>query len=368
MEKLPSHKISKLTYITRQLIFLIVLLEVIKALESAGAKVRVERQPEHTDGGDSALVIELDDNLVELVVHERRTNLYPTDVAKLARALPHEAGRDPILVAPFVGPRLGDTLIEAGWSWADAAGNFDVKAPGIRLRQRLVLHRPPRQQRVLPRGVGSTAIIRWLLTHAPTGERIDPAVLTEVGQVSQPRVSQILQTLARQDLLTREGRTYKLEAIEPLLEAFLRDYPGPKGSERFAYSLDASGPFAAKATEILGSTLASSTFAISADVGPDLLSPWRRPSHTIIYLRQNVALDDLGLVDAHGRDDANVSLRMPDDTSLFTTIIHRTFDSTEIPLVDVPQMMWDLLDLGGEDREEAAGRLREWFIQHRKTS
>jgi hypothetical protein len=146
------------------------------------------------------------------------------------------------------------------------------------------------------------------------------------------------------------------------------DYAGPKGSERFVYTLEEPDPFAAKATEILGRTLASDAFAISADVGSDLLSSWRRPSHAIIYLRQSVALDDLGLVDAHGRDDANVLLRMPDDTSLFTTIMHRAFDSTKIPLVDVPQMMWDLLDLGGEDREEAAGRLREWFIQHRKTS
>jgi len=48
--------------------------------------------------------------------------------------------------------------------------------------------------------------------------------------------------------------------------------------------------------------------------------------------------------------------------------MHKDIESATISLVDVPQMMWDLLDLGGDDRQEAAGRLREWFIQHRDST
>jgi hypothetical protein len=268
-------------------------------------------------------------------------------------------------VAPFVSPGLGEALIEAGWSWADTAGNFDIKAPGLRLRQRLLLHRPPPARRELPGGTGSTAIIRWLINKAPLGERLDPSTLIEIGHVSQPWVSKLLQNLAGQQLVVREGRSYRLDAVEPLLDAFLHDYRGPGGSERCAYSLDTPNELAARAAVTLGRLMPQGSFAVSADVGPDLISSWRKPTHTILYLRDSVALDELGLVDAKGRGDANVLLRMPADASLFSTLTSRSSRSTTIPLVDLPQMIWDALDLGGEDRQEAAGRLREWFLQHR---
>jgi hypothetical protein len=344
------------------------LLDVVQALESAGAKVRLVRR-KGSDAGVASLTLDLDGAVVELEVEERRRSPNPADVAKLARPVSGRMARHrPMLVAPFISPSLGDALIEAGWSWADAVGNFDIKAPRFRLRQRLVLKRPPRQPRELPGGAGSIAIQRWLLSKAPLDERIVPSVLTEVGRVSQPRVSQILQALARLGLLVRERGRYRLPAVDPLLDAFLRDYRGPGGSQRFAYTLDPPSQFAAKATDILGRAMAPDTFAISADVGPDLLSPWRKPTHVVVYASESIALDSLGLVGARGREDANVLLRMPTDASVFATLAVRAAGSTAIPLVDVPQMMWDLLDLGGEDREEAAGRLREWFIQHRQKS
>jgi hypothetical protein len=33
-------------------------------------------------------------------------------------------------------------------------------------------------------------------------------------------------------------------------------------------------------------------------------------------------------------------------------------------LADPLQQIWDLQDLGGADRIEAAGRLREWLLEH----
>ncbi len=33
-----------------------------------------------------------------------------------------------------------------------------------------------------------------------------------------------------------------------------------------------------------------------------------------------------------------------------------------IPLADPVQMIWDLHDLGGADRAEAAGKLRQWLL------
>lgn len=342
------------------------LLDIVKALESTGAKIRVVRTSRPADRRDASLTVEIDGRVFEFAVDERRRSPYLTDVHKLAPSGHRRNSRGrPLLVTPFMSSTVGDALIEKGWSWADGAGNFDIKAPGLRLRQRVTLQHPKRRQRELPSGAGSTAILRWLLLRMPLHERIDPARLVAVGEVSQPRVSQLMRALADLGILAHEGRRYTLEAIEPLLDTFLRDYKGPGGSERLAYTLDPPNRFAAKAAGVLGGTLAQGAFAFSADVGPDLLSSWRSPTHTIVYVRQSVSIKDLGLVDAKGRQDANVLIRMPTDESLFSTVVHHATGQTTIPLVDAPQMMWDLIDLGGEDRQEAVGRLREWFFQHR---
>jgi len=346
-----------------------VLVEAFNALESAGARVRVARRQGRGSASNAVVTLKVDGIVVELAVVERRHAPYQSDIPKLSQtAAAHAPHQRPMLVVPFVSPRLGDALVEAGWSWADEAGNFDIKAPGLRLRQRLVLHRPPARARALPSGAGSTAIIRWLLSEAPLGEHLDPSALMEVGHVSQPRISQLLRGLTSQELLVRDGRKYRLEALEPLVDAFLAAYEGPGGSTRFAYTLEEPSFFAAKASEILSRLLPEGAFAFSADVGPDLLAPWRRPTHTVVYVRESIAPNALGLVDAHGLEDANVLLRMPSDASLLASVTPREIGSTTIPLVDVPQLMWDLLDLGGEDRQEAVGRLREWFIHHRQTS
>lgn len=341
------------------------LIDVIKALESVGVRAKVARRG-RSMSPNAWLGLKVDEASVEFEVEERRHPPFPGDVDKLPRERDAKKSRAlRLLVTSFVGTALGDALVKAGWSWADATGNFDIRAPGVRLRQRLATTKPKAETRELPGGISTTAILRWLLCTGPIAQRLEPAVLQEVGRVSQPHVSKLLQTLARQGLLAHHGRTYSIESVEPLLDAFLRDYRGTTGSERFAYTLDPPNQFVAKAAAVLRKRLGKNAFAISADVGPDLVSSWRKPTHTVLYLRDSVALADLGLVEAKGRDDANVIVRLPNDMSVFSTLQHHPIGSVVVPLVDVPQMMWDLLDLGGEDREEGAGRLREWFLQNR---
>ena len=83
----------------------------------------------------------------------------------------------------------------------------------------------------------------------------------------------------------------------------------------------------------------------------------------ILYVRQLLDTDRLGLVDAEGRHDANVIVRTPDDVSVFpTSVLVADVDGVDVPLADPTQQVWDLQDLGGADRLEAAGRLREWLL------
>jgi len=64
-------------------------------------------------------------------------------------------------------------------------------------------------------------------------------------------------------------------------------------------------------------------------------------------------------------NDANVIVRMPADRSVFPAReLEGEFKGARIPLADPVQMIWDLHDLGGADRAEAAGKLRQWLLDH----
>ncbi|MBK5224226.1 MAG: hypothetical protein JJE52_15410 [Acidimicrobiia bacterium] len=177
--------------------------------------------------------------------------------------------------------------------------------------------------------------------------------------MSQPRASQVLRRLLELDLVTRTPQGRWLPDREALLDRFLSEYRGPGGSERNLYSLDPPNEVAARAAQ----QTEERSLAVSADVGPDLVLAWRRPSVVILYVRQLLDLDRLGLVDAQGRHDANVIVRNPDDVSVFPTHpLVADVDGVDVPLADPTQQVWDLHDLGGADRLEAAGRLREWLL------
>jgi hypothetical protein len=104
--------------------------------------------------------------------------------------------------------------------------------------------------------------------------------------------------------------------------------------------------------------------AASADVGPDLILPWRRPSVVILYAKHAIDPSGLGLTQAQGRHDANVVMRAPQDRSVFpTSALVAQVQGSDVLLADPIQQIWDLQDLGGADRIDAAGRLRQWLLE-----
>ena len=141
----------------------------------------------------------------------------------------------------------------------------------------------------------------------------------------------------------------------------LADYRGPGGSERYLYSVDSPTDVAVRAA---GANTRERLIVVSVDVVPDLLLAWRRPSVVILYANHEIAPGDLGLVEAQGRHDANVIIRYPDDRSIFLLPnLVAELHGVEIPLAPPSQLIWDLQDLGGADRLEAAGLLREWLVR-----
>jgi hypothetical protein len=336
---------------------------VLPALQAAGASVcRVKHEQRvHDRQVDAILDLTLGKVRARFAVDERRRAPYPNELAKLQPIQKSLAGvGTPMLVVPFVSEPLGTALTQAGWSWADAAGNFDLRADNLVLRQRSTITRPRIKASRLPQGSGSLAIIRTLIAF-PRGTNDEPGATALANQagVSQPRASQVMRRLLELDLVVRSPEGRWLPDREALLDRFLSEYRGPGGSERFLYSLDPPNEVAVRAAQQTDER----SLAVSADVGPDLLLAWRRPSAVILYTRQLLDLDRLGLVDAQGRHDANVIIRTPDDASVFpANLLVADVDGVEVPLADPTQQIWDLHDLGGADRLEAAGMLREWLL------
>lgn len=341
------------------------LIQAIGELRRAGIDVR-STDPEVTSGDprpDAVIAVASSDGEERFVVAAKGRAPYPNELGRLdaarGEALRQEA--HPLLVVPFVSEPLGAALTGAGWSWVDLQGNFDLRAPGLLLRQRRTASPPKPKRTGLPQGSGSLAIIRALIRFRPD-ESDEPGASTLANQagVSQPRASQVLAQLRDLGLVERTGEGRWRPDPEAILDQFLAEYRGPGGSERYFYSLD---PVTQAAVRAAGTGAPDTSVVVSADVGPDLLAAWRRPSVVILYARQPIDERSLGLVEAQGPDDANVVVREPADRSVFRNppLVVRVGD-VDVPLADESQLVWDLHDLGGIDRLEAAGRLREWLL------
>lgn len=338
-------------------------MEAVRWLRKSGLKVEDRATADWADAGaDAILDVAAEDHGTRFAVQVKRRAPYPHEVEQLGRSWHELAGQGhPLMVAPFISEPLGSILTKVGWSWADDQGNFDLRAPGLLLRQRRTATVPAPKRRSLPRGSGSFAVIRALVAFSD-GEDEEPGATTLAAQagISQPRASQVLRHLHDLNLVERSGHGRWRPHREALLDRFLAEYPGPGGSEQYCYSLDSPIDVAIRASE---ESPPRRSIVASADVGPDLIVPWRRPSLVILYAKRVIDPSSLGLIDAQGRHDANVIVRMPDDQSVFPghALIAQVHGS-DVLLADPLQQIWDLQDLGGADRLEAAGRLRQWLL------
>lgn len=337
-------------------------METVRALRNAEVGVVVVQSTDHA-GIDAVLEVSAGSARSRFAVEVKGRAPYPNELSHLAAQRERIARHgEPMLVAPFVNDALASALRASGWSWADGQGNFDLRAPGLVLRQRTTSTPPKPRRTKLPHGSGSLAIVRALIQFG-RGEQEEPTVtaLAAQARVSQPRASQVLHQLLDLDLVERTEDGRWSPHREALLDRFLAEYRGPGGSEQYLYSLDPPTDVAVRAARLAS---ADGPIVVSADVGPDLLLAWRRPSVVILYARAAVDPAELDLVYAQGRHDANVILRSPRDLSVVPVPeLVAELRGVEIPLADPTQQIWDLQDLGGADRLEAAGMLREWLLK-----
>lgn len=207
-------------------------------------------------------------------------------------------------------------------------------------------------------GAGTAAVVRLLIA---TDDPLTGVTIGSTVGVTQPRASQILKQLADHGAVTATPDGYVGEQTKLLDLYAARARPHLVDPESYWYS---TRPLTEQARRVLA--LASGhdvRVAFSADLAPDLIAPWRHPTITIAYLDARLPIESAGLVPAEGRADASLITRWTDDQGLLSPAAPWLGEVEGLPIADPCQQWWDLLDLGGEDRAEAADRLRTAILE-----
>lgn len=209
-------------------------------------------------------------------------------------------------------------------------------------------------------GAGTSAVVRALVAAARPVTQVELAGL--VG-VSQPRVSQVVNRLALSGAVASTADGY-VGRGDQLIDLYIDNHrPGVVGVEVPWYSLQ---PMREQVDRLCAHALSVSTrVAVSADLAADLLAPWRHPTLTVVYADDTLELTAAGFVRAEGRVDATMLVRHTSDTTLLAAFEPWPTRVDGIPLADPVQQIWDLRDLGGADRFEAAERLRAAVLDHK---
>jgi hypothetical protein len=343
--------------------------EVVRHIQALGGKAQIQAAPQTDPQGPDVLVrLDMEGVTAVFVVEAKVRPPYPSEVPALDR----KRGRlaqlgTPLLLVPYVSAGVGETLSAHDWSWADGQGNMDLRSGTIRLRQRLPRTASTPRRTSLPRAGGGLALVRALIAHPGyfSDARLTQGRLAAAAGITQARVAQVMAQLREAGLVeTKLGSSPQDRAR--LLDAFLDEYAGPHGEEAYFYTLEPLKDVAKRVCR--PSAEAAWPGAISADVGPDLIAPFRSPTVLIVYIKRPGALELDEFVPAEGRGDANVIIRASQDSSVFGSDalpLVRPIDGTNVRLADPVQMIWDLHQLGGEDRVAGANRLRQWVLKSR---
>lgn len=209
-------------------------------------------------------------------------------------------------------------------------------------------------------GAGTAGIVRLLVA---TDHPLTGVTISSIVGVSQPRVSQVLKDLVGRDAVTATPDGYRGDP-GALLDLYrTRSRPHLLGGESYWYGIRPLMEQAQRVHELAAGQ--GVAIAFSADIAPDLVAPWRHPTVAIIYVGDQLDLANAGLVPAEGRADATVIMRRTGDRSLLSPAANWQSNIDGFAVTDPCQQWWDLLDLGGADRSEAADYLEQAIIDRK---
>lgn len=182
------------------------------AIEALSARLpsswAVEKKATAEDADIADLVIKTPKNEAVLLV-ETKADVAPRDVEALVggpwrRWRPRMGDQPILLVAPYIGPRARELLIEENVSFLDLTGNARISLdfPGMYIETQGA-NQDPRstKPRARLRGAKAGAVVRVLVDAAPpyTG-----AEIARAANVNEGYLSRILDTLVGEGLVDRE--------------------------------------------------------------------------------------------------------------------------------------------------------------------
>lgn len=256
-------------------------------------------------------------------------------------------------------PRISEKALRAaeekGWSVVTDDGRLSLLADdGSRTRREPAISKPPAARRAPgPAQYGRFAVVRRLLETGPQNQ----ADLAQGTRMTQPRVSRILSPLRQDGLIARTAAGWEPANWDALCDWFLATYPGPGGVTTHWFSLDPPVVAAAAAT---AATARAGRVGVSGDVAADLILPWRRPEHVVVYAERGANLADSGFTPAVSPQDATMTFIVPKDPGVWLPRPWTPSPSRpDIELVDPVQILFDLYAASGSDAEQAAERWRQ---------
>lgn len=185
------------------------------------ARWAVEKQVSAEDSDTADLVIKTPGGQTLLLV-EVKTDVSPRDVEALMggpwRRWRRQMGNQPILlVAPYIGPRARELLIEENLSYLDLTGNTRISLdhPAIFIETQGASQNPrSAKPRAAIRGAKAGTVVRVLVDAKPpyTG-----AEIAKAASVNEGYLSRILDTLVDEGLIHRERSGPVTQADWPAL-------------------------------------------------------------------------------------------------------------------------------------------------------
>jgi hypothetical protein len=266
---------------------------------------------------------------------------------------------DALLIAPRLSASSQARLLDLGWSWVTETGQLHLQFADHVIDARAGTAEPttrsPAAAPLPTRGTGTFAVLRRLLLGRPARQ----VELASAAGVTQPRVSQILATLAKDGLVTRESAGWRVTDRDDTLQAWLAQYPGPGGVTTYWTGLDDAWSQALAVLSVLPPDA-----VVSGDLGADLLAPWRQPRHATIYTPTLHELARTGLVQVGAHAEGTVTVCAPADRSVWPAeAISRRFRDQAISVADPLQVLWDVRAAADEDSAQAADHLMRWLRQ-----
>ena len=312
-------------------------------------------------------VVELQtpDGVLRVRVERWARPLHPVEVTERVGRWGH-AEESVLVVADHVSPRVKALLERHQVSYVTGHSVFVALPPPSAPVRRALRADPQRASQGGPglrlpwRGRSAYQVLRRVIQG---GLRQPQRRIARDAHVSQPRVSQVLAALDDLGLVDRDRGC--LVAVPAVLDAWLRDYPGPGGVTTRWFS---GQPMAVVVPDVLRHlAVLDIDVHVSGSFAADHLSPYALPRHARLYVDRHADLSAVGLVRTPDVATADVWVTVADDPTIAPAphdpVIPLPFENTTGVLADPLQVLWDTAGEADVDAGQAADALRRWLLE-----